>query len=336
MKRNLLGLFLMCMMCFSASAQKSQSLPKTRVCIWEFFDVKTLPDSCLLLNEKEINGNQKDDDQNGYIDDYYGIGFDYKELPTSHNFTPSYERDLDQNLYWHGTAVANVVVKYNPNVQLMGVGFIRYVERKYADDMLSNFKERMKDMAADARLICKMLETGAKYFHDRKAQVVNISWMGDPPIFKRIFAEYDIDTLKREKEILDWVQAFEDCLRGIFLKYPDIVFVIAAGNDNDDVVKRKVVPANIDLPNVIVVGGKKNAQERCSFSNYGKNVHVYAPCSGIFKINQKEKFFMEGTSFSAPVVTAWVALQLSKGLSIPQIKQKAERLGFINKDNFND
>lgn len=328
---------LLMMLSISVFAQKSKK-QKVRVGVWEFFDAQTFPDSCLLVNKKEIYGNSIDDDKNGYVDDYYGIGFDYKEQATNHNFTPKYENNLDEYLYFHGTAVTDVILKYNANVQVLGVGFIRYVERKFSEEMLANFKDRMQNMTEDAKLIKQMLEEGAKYFHDNKVKVVNISWGGDPPVFKRIFSEYGIDTTSRNKEIFDWIQAFEDCLRGIFLKYPDIMFVIGAGNDNDDVIKRKNVPANIELPNVITVGGKMKSGEKCSFSNYGKNVRVYAPCADAMRISSvnKKTYYLEGTSFSAPVITAWVALQLQKGLSFRQIKKKAEKIGFIHKDNFQE
>lgn len=118
--------FLSSSFCYNNQNHNPQT--KIRVGIWEFFDAKAIPVNNLYINENEIPNNQMDDDHDGYIDNIHGIGFDYLEQPTNHNFLPTVD-EID--LYFHGTAVADVILRNNPNVELVGYGFLRYVERAY-------------------------------------------------------------------------------------------------------------------------------------------------------------------------------------------------------------
>lgn len=85
-----------------------------------------------------------------------------------------------------------------------------------------------------------------------------------------------------------------------------ITVVVAAGNDNINV--SGFVPAN--CTGVIVVGSVTDKGERSSFSDYGDNVSITAQGESIlgFGYNEKEVYWWEGTSFSAPLVSASIAL----------------------------
>ena len=68
-------------------------------------------------------------------------------------------------------------------------------------------------------------------------------------------------------------------LTAIGSKY-ETVFVTAAGNDNDIV---RDFPARyaMDMPNLLVVGGSTKDGTKLPGSNYGVEIHVYAPGHGM-------------------------------------------------------
>ena len=57
---------------------------------------------------------------------------------------------------------------------------------------------------------------------------------------------------------------------------PEILFVIAAGNDDSDVAFDRTIPSAYDLANILVVGAVDQAGERTGFTSMGENVVVYA------------------------------------------------------------
>ncbi len=310
----------------STNAQKSKNKPKIRVSIWEFYDVRTFPKENIFINPLEtLNG--KDDDKNGFIDDVYGIGFDYQEQPTLHEYTPTYDTVGKVLLrYFHGTAVASVVLRNNPDVELVGVGFLKYVDRPYEPKWLENIKKRLLgNPETDVALLDKLFRTSVAYFKKYNVKVVNISWSAHTDFFKKFLDDLGIYSNENFEKMKKWMQLFHNSLYKVFKENPDIFFVIAAGNENRDIDECFAVPAIIDLPNTITVGGlDKTGRQKANFSNYGKNVKVFA--TAIYNQLQISPTHVlpdaEGTSFAAPVVTAYVACQLAKGKNFKQIKNE--------------
>lgn len=84
-----------------------------------------------------------------------------------------------------------------------------------------------------------------------------------------------------------------------------IVVLAAAGNDNRDT--ESVFPANCD--GVITVGANDFEGAEASFSNYGKEVDVYAPGVSVFSMRGTNSYVkVSGTSFSAPIAAAHALL----------------------------
>ncbi|MCS6821820.1 MAG: S8 family serine peptidase [Microscillaceae bacterium] len=304
------------------SPQKSPK--KIRVSVWELYDMRTLPQENVWINTKE-QPNGKDDDGNGFVDDVYGIGFDYWEQPTNHNYTPDYDTENKVLLrYFHGTAVANIVVRNNPNVELVGVGFLKYVDRLNEPLWKKNLQERLLGKPeTDMALLDKMFRTSVEYFKRHKVRVVNISWTAFPAFFEKFLKDLEIYSPENYQKMCYWTQLFHRTLYNIFKENPQIMFVIAAGNENANIDSLFVVPAVIDLPNTITVGGlDKSGTKKAHFSNYGEKVKVYA--TAIYDklpIAPYRAVPMEGTSFAAPVVTAYIAQELAKGKKFREIKE---------------
>jgi len=109
----------------------------------------------------------------------------------------------------------------------------------------------------------------------------------------------------------------------------NITVVFAAGNDNKSLDEDDINDES-ELPWVIGVGSSNELNEVSFYSNYGSNIDLYAPGGnidymGVLTIddsndkgdtNQKNLVtnnytFVEGTSFSAPIVAGVVALMYS-------------------------
>jgi len=85
-----------------------------------------------------------------------------------------------------------------------------------------------------------------------------------------------------------------------------ITVVVAAGNDNSNA--SSFTPGN--CTGVIVVGALSKEGERANISNYGDMVNLTAQGMDVlsFGVEGKTVYWWEGTSFSAPLVSASVAL----------------------------
>ncbi len=114
------------------------------------------------------------------------------------------------------------------------------------------------------------------------------------------------------------------------------VFVVASsGNDGDGTL---LYPAS--YPTVISVGSVGENSEISDFSNYGEYVDLVAPGDLLYTTNLENGFAkVSGTSFSAPHVSALIALLISYGsFSYEEIhqnlKQSSIDLGDLGRDDY--
>lgn len=127
--------------------------------------------------------------------------------------------------------------------------------------------------------------------HD--ADIINASWEGPNSAIL-----FDIIKQANEKEIL---------------------FVTAAGNDNQNLDHTPLAPASYDLPNILVVGASTIEDSRAGFSNFGQTVNIAAPGVDILSTvpagngPQPESGYdtLEGTSMAAPIISGAAALLMA-------------------------
>ena len=197
----------------------------------------------------------------------------------------------------HGTGVAGLIGAERNNGY--GIDGVADNVRIMAIKAVPNGAEYDKDVA-----------NAIRYAVDNGAKVINMSFG------------------KRISPHKEWVDAA--------FKYAaekDVLLVMAAGNENQDVDQNPEFPNNLYLDgtttdNLISVGAsgpKLDENLAASFSNYGKNnVDVFAPGVKVTSIDMDAEFnTADGTSFASPIVAGVAALILEyyPKLSAGQVKK---------------
>ncbi len=122
---------------------------------------------------------------------------------------------------------------------------------------------------------------------------------------------WDIDALKEEglsnEKAFFSALAFQKRMKDLVRKYPETIFVLAAGNDGKDISDElHLHSANLKEPNVIVAGASDYQGVRWESSNFSNEITtVFAPGKNVMGRQPKSTrpLIASGTSISAPLVT---------------------------------
>jgi len=197
--------------------------------------------------------------------------------------------------YTHGTHVAGIAAAGNPAARLMAARIT------FGYELIPD-EPTLKEAVRGAEETYAAVE----YFRNAGVRVVNMSWGGSQAGLEGALEANGVgDTPEQRAEIARIL--FEigyDALYDAMKQAPDILFIPAAGNSDNDVDFNKIIPSSIDLPNVLVVGAVDQAGEETDFTSYGRNIHAHAngfEVDSYVPGGRRMKF--SGTSMAAPNTT---------------------------------
>ncbi|MBU1072936.1 S8 family serine peptidase, partial [bacterium] len=302
----------------------------------------------------------KDNDGNGFVDDVHGIAYDYKGRHEPHllyplgdaapRIGPAMDKvkglmDLQASvdspeaaalrvylegletaevndfledmelcaLYVHGTHVAGIAVRDNPFARLLcaRVSFDHHA-------LPALFTEEMARRHADS-----YGETVA-YFEDHGVRVVNMSWGWGLKEIEGILEAngWGESAAERSRQAAKLLGILEESLHEAIAGSPQILFVAAAGNEDNDVEFDEYIPSSFALPNLMIVGAVDQAGEATGFTSSGRHVRIYANGFEVKSfVPGGSEMKLSGTSMAAPNVCNLAAklFALDPALTPPEV-----------------
>jgi subtilisin family serine protease len=197
--------------------------------------------------------------------------------------------------YAHGTHVTGIAAAGNPYAQIV-IGRLTFDYHMIPE--VPTVEQAQKDAG--------MYKAAVAYFRDHGVRVVNMSWGGSlkdvEDALEANGAGGDAQARKKlARQIYDIGTAG---LREALESAPGILFVVAAGNSNDNVKFDEMAPSSFQLANMISVGAVDEAGEETSFSSFGPMVNVHANGYEVESdIPGGKRVKLSGTSMASPEVT---------------------------------
>ncbi len=312
----------------AVTLKADQKLTPVVLAVWDSgVDASIFPDRLYTNRRERQNG--RDNDRNGFVSDVNGIGFRYdgertpdllcpidaedrgrleQERATAAGRTDFFsgidspearayrqgiaERggdslrsdDMENRImsHTHGTAVADIAVAGNPAARLL---IVRQSLRNERGESPPQNVTAWRRFALNALSI-------VGYCKAHGVRVVNMSWMLAPPAA----------TEDRHAE-----ECFAIIKRGLttaIQSAPEILFVAAAGNANQNTSFSEGIPPSLDLPNLLTVGAVDQSGRPTDFTSFGRTVTLYANGKSIeARFPGGEPTTVSGTSFAAPLVS---------------------------------
>jgi subtilisin family serine protease len=197
--------------------------------------------------------------------------------------------------WMHGTHVAGIAVAGNPYAQLV-VGRIEFDWHLIPDPCPT------RELAL---LDAKNEQSYVDFFKQQGVRVVNMSWGGTVKGVEGALELCNIGKTPDERKAIarEYFDLQKNSLVKAFASAPQILFVTAAGNSNEDASFVEDIPADIVLPNLLTVGAVDKAGDEASFTSYGPTVKVHANGYQVESvIPGGEKLAESGTSMASPQV----------------------------------
>lgn len=196
--------------------------------------------------------------------------------------------------YIHGTHVAGIATEGNPFARIL-------IARLTFDYHLIPEKPTVE--LAQKGVVA--YQTYIDYFKKHNVRVVNMSWGGSLRSVEEALEQNGVaDPEERKKQARILFEIDKNGLLAALKSAPDILFVVSAGNSNDDVNFDEVIPSSFDLPNMVTVGAVDQAGDETSFTSFGKNITAYADGFQVESpIPGGTRLKLSGTSMSSPEFT---------------------------------
>jgi subtilisin family serine protease len=216
--------------------------------------------------------------------------------------------------YEHGTHVAGIALAGNP--------FARLVVARLEFDY--HLQPEPCPSRAQALLDAAAAKKTVAFLKAQKVRVVNMSWGGDVGGIENSMEQCGIGKTPEERKAKarELFEIQKKSLTEAFQGAPEILFIAAAGNSNNDPAFVEDVPAAIVLPNMLTVGAVDLAGDEASFTSYGSMVRVHANGYQVEStLPGGARVAMSGTSMAAPQVTNLAAklLAVNPKLTPPEV-----------------
>jgi hypothetical protein len=338
----------------SVSFDGSEGYETVVLGVWDSgVDTNVFPGECWTNPNETVDG--KDNDHNGYVDDVHGIAYDLNDqkspdLLYSLGEYASARRDLEDQIkgfmdlgaaiespeaaqirktlaglepdeveeyldamslydhHSHGTHVAGIALEGNPYGRVL-------CARHSFDHRMVPAPFTIEKAEAFGRTLGETVQ----YLKANGTRVVNMSWGF---YAKEIEHTLEVNGIgesadeqgKIAREIFAVIRTdLYEAIKGA----PEILFVVAAGNEDNDVEFDEGVPASFDLPNLLVSGAVDQAGEPTGFTSFGRTVKVYANGFEVESfVPGGRRLKMSGTSMSSPNVTNLAGKLLARDPSL--------------------
>lgn len=197
--------------------------------------------------------------------------------------------------YSHGTHVAGIAMEGNPAARLL-VARLEF-GHTFMPDPCPSREQSEKDAKASVQTVQFLAAKGAR--------VVNMSWGGS---VGDIEADLErcapkLSQKERQERAREYLAISRDALTKAFAAAPQVLFITAAGNSNQDASFAEDSPADIVLPNLLTVGAVDKAGDEANFTSYGPTVRVHANGYQVESyLPGGKRVAYSGTSMAAPQV----------------------------------
>jgi hypothetical protein len=223
--------------------------------------------------------------------------------------TPDAQHEMDQGLddvgeWAHGTHVAGIFVRGNPAARIAVFRSAWTSENRIYRDRGPTDAELASERAN--------ADTIAAFIKANGIRVVNAS-LG----FTREYLERQLrkerGKYKTDSEVQARAKLVHDQRREtwsrVFAACPDTLFVVAAGNDNQDVIEFETWPAALSAPNVVTVGAVDKFGDWAMFTNSNpERVRLFDHGVEVDSvIPSGERMPLSGTSMASPTLASAAA-----------------------------
>jgi subtilisin family serine protease len=214
----------------------------------------------------------------------------------------------------HGTHVAGILLAGNPYARL-AVGRITFDYKMIPDPCPS---KELSERSAAASM------DYVSFFRANHVRVVNMSWGGSVKEEEGGLERCGIGATPDDRKRLarEMFDIEKHGLEAAFASAPEILFVSAAGNDNNDATFNEFIPSSIHAPNLITAGAVDQSGDEAPFTSYGPTVVVDANGYEVDSyVPGGERMKFSGTSMASPNVANLAAkiLAVNPRLTPPEV-----------------